>query len=172
MVNTQFLCERNCRRFCFKMFENCRKCDCYATTGRVNSCAGCPIVCCGRDDKSIGNFPSEQHPYGHYVRSAVRGRLDCWRIFKVLLKQRPILTMVSLWTFLFFFFFSELIDPERSLVVLLKSRSLPGHIQGVYVHNIIKLFTRIITDCLEKKDIQGIIRVSLHWAYTILWSNR
>lgn len=59
-------------------------------------------------------------------------------------------------------FFSELIDPERSLVVLLKSRSLPGHIQGVYVHNIIKLFTRIITDCLEKKDIQGIIRVNQH----------
>lgn len=67
--------------------------------------------------------------------------------------------------------FSELIEPERSLVVLLKSRSLPGHIQGVYVHNIIKLFTRIITDCLEKKDIKGIIRVYYHyWTTTLIYT--
>lgn len=57
-------------------------------------------------------------------------------------------------------FASELIDPERTLSILMKPRLLPGHIQGVYVQNIVKLFTRIITDCLEKKDVAAIIRVS------------
>lgn len=56
-------------------------------------------------------------------------------------------------------FSSDSNEPERSLNVLLKHRSLPGHIQGVYVQNILKLFTRIVTDFLEHKDIQGIIRV-------------
>lgn len=58
-------------------------------------------------------------------------------------------------------FASELIEPERTMDILLKTRSLPGHIQGVYVQNIIKLFTRIVTDQLEKRDVAGIIRVSL-----------
>lgn len=56
-------------------------------------------------------------------------------------------------------FSSDSNEPERSLNVLLKHRSLPGHIQGVYVQNILKLFTRIVTDFLEHKDVQGILRV-------------
>lgn len=56
-------------------------------------------------------------------------------------------------------FSSDSNEPERSLNVLLKHRSLPGHIQGVYVQNILKLFTRIVTDFLEHKDVDGILRV-------------
>lgn len=36
--------------------------------------------------------------------------------------------------------------------ILLKPRVLPGHIQGVYVQNILKLFTRIVTGYLETDD--------------------
>ncbi|XP_037028736.1 AP-3 complex subunit delta isoform X2 [Bradysia coprophila] len=56
-------------------------------------------------------------------------------------------------------FSSDSNEPERSLNVLLKHRSLPGHIQGVYVQNILKLFTRIVTDYLEHKDVHGILRL-------------
>lgn len=41
--------------------------------------------------------------------------------------------------------------------ILLKQRSLPGHIQGVYVQNILKLFTRIMTGLLERNDIAEIV---------------
>lgn len=61
------------------------------------------------------------------------------------------------------FFFSiinsELSEPERTLNVLLRPRPLPGHIQGVYVQNILKLFTRIVTACLEKNDTQQIVHL-------------
>lgn len=56
-------------------------------------------------------------------------------------------------------FASELIEPERSLGILLKPRALPGHIQGVYVQNIVKLFTRVVTDQLERRDVAGILKV-------------
>lgn len=39
----------------------------------------------------------------------------------------------------------------------MKQRSLPGHIQGVYVQNILKLFTRIMTGLLERNDIAEIV---------------
>lgn len=47
--------------------------------------------------------------------------------------------------------------PEKTLNILLKQRSLPGHIQGVYVQNILKLFTRIMTGLLERNDIAEIV---------------
>lgn len=46
--------------------------------------------------------------------------------------------------------------PEKTLNILLKQRSLPGHIQGVYVQNILKLFTRILTGLLERNDVNQI----------------
>lgn len=55
------------------------------------------------------------------------------------------------------FFYSELNAPEKTLNILLKQRSLPGHIQGVYVQNILKLFTRIVTGLLEQNDVNQII---------------
>lgn len=57
-------------------------------------------------------------------------------------------------------FASELVEPESSLGVLLRPRTLPGHIQGVYVQNIVKLFTRVVTDLLERRDVPGILNVS------------
>lgn len=53
--------------------------------------------------------------------------------------------------------FSELNAPEKTLNILLKQRSLPGHIQGVYVQNILKLFTRIVTGLLERNDVAKIV---------------
>lgn len=41
--------------------------------------------------------------------------------------------------------------------ILLKQRSLPGHIQGVYVQNILKLFTRIMTSLLERNKVDKIV---------------
>lgn len=58
---------------------------------------------------------------------------------------------------LFCSFCSELNAPEKTLNILLKQRSLPGHIQGVYVQNILKLFTRILTGLLERNDVKQII---------------
>lgn len=55
------------------------------------------------------------------------------------------------------FQFSELNAPEKTLNILLKQRSLPGHIQGVYVQNILKLFTRIVTGLLERNDVNKIV---------------
>lgn len=40
--------------------------------------------------------------------------------------------------------------------ILLRNRTLPGHIQGVYVQNIVKLFTRIVTALMEKSDVNKI----------------
>lgn len=56
-------------------------------------------------------------------------------------------------------FSNELDDPERALGILLRPRSVPGHIKSVFVQNIVKLFTRLITTCLENQDINGIIRL-------------
>lgn len=53
--------------------------------------------------------------------------------------------------------YSELNEPENTLHILLKHRSLPGHIQGVYVQNILKLFTRITTGLLERNDVDKIV---------------
>ncbi|XP_031634118.1 AP-3 complex subunit delta [Contarinia nasturtii] len=54
-------------------------------------------------------------------------------------------------------FSNELNEPENTLHILLKHRSLPGHIQGVYVQNILKLFTRIMTGLLERNDVNQIV---------------
>lgn len=53
--------------------------------------------------------------------------------------------------------YSELNAPDKTLNILLKQRSLPGHIQGVYVQNILKLFTRILTGLLERNDVNKIV---------------
>lgn len=42
---------------------------------------------------------------------------------------------------------------------MLKYRPLPGHIQSVYVQNILKLFTRIVTGLLEKNDINHLVEL-------------
>lgn len=55
------------------------------------------------------------------------------------------------------YIFSELNAPDKTLNILLKQRSLPGHIQGVYVQNILKLFTRIVTGLLERNEIDKIV---------------
>lgn len=43
--------------------------------------------------------------------------------------------------------------------ILLKHRALPGHIQGVYVQNILKLFTRVATGLMEKNDSKHIVQL-------------
>lgn len=52
-----------------------------------------------------------------------------------------------------------LLDPEKTLNILLKPRPLPGHIQGVYVQNILKLFTRIATGLLEQNNVSQIVNL-------------
>ncbi|XP_017962620.1 AP-3 complex subunit delta [Drosophila navojoa] len=59
-------------------------------------------------------------------------------------------------------FSGELADTERTLNILLRPRKLPGHIQGVYVQNVIKLFARLATTCLELQDMPGIVRLCDH----------
>ncbi|XP_037812498.1 AP-3 complex subunit delta isoform X2 [Lucilia sericata] len=59
-------------------------------------------------------------------------------------------------------FSNELEDAERTLNILLKPRQIPGHIQGVFVQNVVKLFTRLATTCLENEDPNGLIRLSDH----------
>lgn len=43
--------------------------------------------------------------------------------------------------------------------ILLKHRPLPGHIQGVYVQNILKLFVRVATALVEKNDAKNIVHL-------------
>ncbi|XP_064555631.1 AP-3 complex subunit delta [Drosophila montana] len=59
-------------------------------------------------------------------------------------------------------FSAELADAEKTLNILLRPRQLPGHIQGVYVQNVIKLFARLATSCLELQDMPGIVRLCDH----------
>ncbi|XP_017116343.1 AP-3 complex subunit delta [Drosophila elegans] len=59
-------------------------------------------------------------------------------------------------------FAGELEDAEKTLNILLRPRQLPGHIQGVYVQNVIKLFARLATTCLELQDLPGLVRLCDH----------
>ncbi|KAH8420632.1 hypothetical protein KR009_012412 [Drosophila setifemur] len=59
-------------------------------------------------------------------------------------------------------FSGELEDAEKTLNILLRPRQLPGHIQGVYVQNVIKLFARLATTCLELQDLPGLVRLCDH----------
>uniref|UniRef100_U5EX37 AP-3 complex subunit delta n=1 Tax=Corethrella appendiculata TaxID=1370023 RepID=U5EX37_9DIPT len=56
-------------------------------------------------------------------------------------------------------FSSHLDDPEETLSILLKPRQLPGHIQAVYVQNIIKLFTNLVHDCIEEDNFATMNRL-------------
>lgn len=47
----------------------------------------------------------------------------------------------------------------KILEILLRHRSLPGHIQAVYVQNIMKLFTRIVTGMLEKSIVSEVVEI-------------
>lgn len=47
--------------------------------------------------------------------------------------------------------------PEKTLNILLKPRTLPGHILGVYVQNILKLFTRSVTGLMERNECAEIV---------------
>uniref|UniRef100_A0A240SXD3 Clathrin/coatomer adaptor adaptin-like N-terminal domain-containing protein n=1 Tax=Glossina palpalis gambiensis TaxID=67801 RepID=A0A240SXD3_9MUSC len=57
-------------------------------------------------------------------------------------------------------FSNELENVEPTLNVLLKPRQVPGHIQGVFVQNVMKLFTRLATTYMENGDVNGLITVS------------
>uniref|UniRef100_A0A0A1XCL2 AP-3 complex subunit delta n=1 Tax=Zeugodacus cucurbitae TaxID=28588 RepID=A0A0A1XCL2_ZEUCU len=59
-------------------------------------------------------------------------------------------------------FSNDLEDAERTLNILLRPRQLPGHIQGVFVQNVTKLFTKLATTCLENKDVKGLTRLCDH----------
>uniref|UniRef100_A0A6B2EN73 AP-3 complex subunit delta n=1 Tax=Phlebotomus kandelakii TaxID=1109342 RepID=A0A6B2EN73_9DIPT len=52
-----------------------------------------------------------------------------------------------------------LVDPEDTLKSLLKPRQLPDHIQAVYIHNALKLLTRMLTKSLEEGNTREIIRL-------------
>uniref|UniRef100_A0A1B0FQ33 AP-3 complex subunit delta n=1 Tax=Glossina morsitans morsitans TaxID=37546 RepID=A0A1B0FQ33_GLOMM len=56
-------------------------------------------------------------------------------------------------------FSNELENVEPTLNVLLKPRQVPGHIQGVFVQNVMKLFTRLATTYMENGDANGLIRL-------------
>ncbi|XP_054728209.1 AP-3 complex subunit delta isoform X1 [Anastrepha obliqua] len=57
---------------------------------------------------------------------------------------------------------SDLEDAEKTLNILLRPRQVPGHIQGVFVQNVTKLFTRLATTCLENEDVNGLIKLCDH----------
>uniref|UniRef100_A0A1B0D8W6 AP-3 complex subunit delta n=1 Tax=Phlebotomus papatasi TaxID=29031 RepID=A0A1B0D8W6_PHLPP len=52
-----------------------------------------------------------------------------------------------------------LVDPEDTLKSLLKPRQLPDHIQAVYIHNALKLLTRMLTKALEEGNTREIVRL-------------
>jgi AP-3 complex subunit delta-1 len=57
-------------------------------------------------------------------------------------------------------FCQHLTNPESTLEILLMERSIPGHIQAVYVQNIMKLYSFIATQCVEKNDQTGLMKLT------------
>jgi AP-3 complex subunit delta-1 len=57
-----------------------------------------------------------------------------------------------------------LTDPQSTLEAMLRGRvfALPGHIQAVYVQNILKLFAHILTRTEEQQDIERMNKVIMH----------
>jgi AP-3 complex subunit delta-1 len=57
-----------------------------------------------------------------------------------------------------------LTDPQSTLEAMLRGRvfALPGHIQAVYVQNILKLFAHILTCTEEQQDIERMNKVIMH----------
>uniref|UniRef100_A0A1L8DVZ0 AP-3 complex subunit delta n=1 Tax=Nyssomyia neivai TaxID=330878 RepID=A0A1L8DVZ0_9DIPT len=52
-----------------------------------------------------------------------------------------------------------LVDPEDTLKSLLKLRQLPDHIQAVYIHNALKLLTRMLQKSLDDENSRDIVRL-------------
>ncbi|XP_059616416.1 AP-3 complex subunit delta [Phlebotomus argentipes] len=50
-----------------------------------------------------------------------------------------------------------LVDPEDTLKSLLKPRQLPDHIQAVYIHNALKLLTRMLVRSLDEENVREIV---------------
>lgn len=59
-------------------------------------------------------------------------------------------------------FSNELENADRTMNILLRPRQVPGHIQGVFVQNVVKLFTRLATTFLEQEDPAGLIKLCDH----------
>ncbi|XP_053682743.1 AP-3 complex subunit delta [Sabethes cyaneus] len=55
-------------------------------------------------------------------------------------------------------FANHLDNPEQTLNTLLQPRQVPGHIQAVYVQNTLKLFAKLVHDCLEEDNLEDIGR--------------
>lgn len=62
-------------------------------------------------------------------------------------------------------FANELERPLDALTNMLAFQSLPPHIQAVFIQNILKLFARLVKECEERQDIDGISQ--LHDMITI-----
>jgi AP-3 complex subunit delta-1 len=45
--------------------------------------------------------------------------------------------------------------------------ALPGHIQAVYVQNILKLFSNILTHAEEEQDVEKISKVIIHKIFSL-----
>lgn len=58
-----------------------------------------------------------------------------------------------------YFFISDLESPEDVLDILLKQRTLPGHITAVYIHNIIKILSNLFDKYAESGDKAAMIKV-------------
>ncbi|XP_018320785.1 AP-3 complex subunit delta isoform X2 [Agrilus planipennis] len=56
-------------------------------------------------------------------------------------------------------FSSDLKDPEKTLTSMLKYRNLPPHIEAVFIHNILKLYSRIVANCEATEDYGKIFLV-------------
>lgn len=57
-------------------------------------------------------------------------------------------------------FCQHLTDQEHTLNVMLRERSVPGHIQAVYVQNILKLYVYLARRQIDKGDKVGICRIT------------
>lgn len=130
-----------------------RKCHRNSTAGCGDPCSSRQSFCCIRNDVTSRELPGNLSKWLN-VRSVVCSCLDRWWIFKVSLESIQFLTSNLTSDRLVC---SELNAPEKTLNILLKQRSLPGHIQGVYVQNILKLFTRIVTGLLEQNDVSQML---------------
>lgn len=77
---------------------------------------------------------------------------------------------INIFLYLFIFFYSDLANPEITLLAMLGSKvnSLPNHIQSVYVQNILKILNIILKGASQEHAVQVIydifqkLCISLH----------
>lgn len=140
-----------------------RSAHCRPDDGRRAAGEGDPRILRAADESAAGECPPHcrvRMRQLEHESSPVRGGLDLWRICNVGISPSDRLSTTS--TILPTF--RELTNPRATLEAMLTGKgvtNLPGHIQAVYIHNVLKLFILILARGVENEDMQEVAEVRI-----------